>query len=277
MKVAVTGATGLIGRHLLTTLVAEGHEALAIPRRAPAPLSDAVVHLAGEPVAQRWTAESRARIRDSRVEGTRRLVESLSKLPQPPNVLVCASAIGYYGDRGDETLIEQSSPGHDFLAQVCTAWEKEAAAAEALGVRVVRLRIGVVLARDGGALASMLPPFRFGVGGKLASGRQWMSWIHIDDVTGLIAHALNAPISGAMNATAPEPVRNSEFTEVLARVLHRPAIFPVPAFVLRLAFGEMSEILLAGQRVLPKAAEAAGYRFQFTSLQPALADVLLRH
>src|SRR5215831_7644004 len=191
--------------------------------------ADAIVNLAGEPVAQRWTAEAKSKIRETRVQGTRRLVEAIGRRERRPAVLVSASAIGIYGSRGDEILDESSSPANDFLAEVCQAWEQEARKAEALGVRVARIRIGVVLGRGGGALEKMLPPFRAFVGGKVGSGKQWMSWVHLDDVTGLICHALENPLSGVFNATAPSPVRNSEFTSELARALNRPALFPVPA------------------------------------------------
>jgi uncharacterized protein (TIGR01777 family) len=236
--------------------------------------ADAVVHLAGEPVAQRWTDHARQAIRESRVIGTHNLVQALAKLPRKPAVLVCGSAVGYYGDRGDEILNESSSPGGDTLAQLCIDWEKEAQAAEASGIRVVRVRTGLVLDARGGALPRMLPPFRMGVGGKLGNGRHWMSWIHLDDLAALFQFALANAVSGPLNGVAPNPVINAEFTRALAAAVHRPAIFPVPAFALRLLFGEMSEILLASQRALPQAAEAAGFRFRYPELAPALADVL---
>jgi hypothetical protein len=236
--------------------------------------SDAVVHLAGENVAQRWTAGAKRRIRQSRELGTRRLVCALARLPRRPSALVCASAIGYYGSRGEETLIESSAPGAGFLSEVCTAWEREAVAAEALGIRVVRVRIGILLDPQGGALQRMLPPFRLGAGGRLGDGRQWMSWIHRDDLAGLFRFAVEKPIRGPLNAVAPNPAANAAFTRELARALHRPAIFPVPKFALRFMFGEMSEVLLASQRVAPKAATAAGFVFRFPALGPALADLL---
>jgi uncharacterized protein (TIGR01777 family) len=235
---------------------------------------DAVVHLAGEPVAQRWTAHARQAIRESRVTGTRNLVQALAKLPKKPEVLVCASAVGYYGDRGDEILNESSSPGGDYLAQLCVDWEKEAQSAEAAGIRVVRVRTGLVLDARGGALPRMLPPFRIGLGGKLGSGQHWMSWIHLEDLAALFQFALANPVSGPLNGVAPNPVINAGFTRALAAAVHRPAIFPVPAFALRLLFGEMSQILLASQRALPQAAERAGFRFRYPELAPALADVL---
>jgi uncharacterized protein (TIGR01777 family) len=235
---------------------------------------DAVIHLAGEPVAQRWNAHARQAIRQSRVTGTRNLVQALAKLPKKPEVLVCASAVGYYGSRGDEILNESSSPGADYLAQICVDWEQEAQAAEASGIRVVRVRTGLVLDARGGALPRMLPPFRMGVGGKLGSGKHWMSWIHLEDLAALFQFALANPVSGPLNGVAPNPVINADFTRALAAAVHRPAIFPVPAFALRLLFGEMSEILLSSQRALPQAAEAAGFRFRYPELAPALAAVL---
>jgi uncharacterized protein (TIGR01777 family) len=236
--------------------------------------AEAVIHLAGEPVAQRWTAEAKRRIRESRIEGTRNLVQAMAKLPRAPQALICASAVGYYGSRGDETLTEQSAPGAGFLPEVCTAWESAAAGAEPLGIRVVSLRTGVVLARHGGALARMLPPFRMGVGGRLGSGRQWMSWIHLEDLCEMYCFAAEQPVRGALNGVAPQPVTNADFTRVLGSVLHRPAVFPVPPIALRLLFGEMSEVLLASQRILPKAAGEAGFRFRFSQLDAALADAL---
>lgn len=248
--------------------------ALAMPRNAPPPECDAVVHLAGEPVAQRWTEDAKKRIADSRVEGTRRLINALSLQAQRPRVLVCASAVGYYGSRGDQILLEDSSPGSDFLARVVVAWEEAAGLGESLGMRVVRMRFGMVLGH-GGALAKLLPPFRFGAGGKLGSGHQWMAWIHLEDAVNLILFALDyGAIRGAVNATAPHPVTNEEFTGRLANVLHRPAFLPVPAFALKLALGEMAEMVLASQRVLPTVAKSAGFRFQYPELRLALENLL---
>ena len=270
----MTGAKGLIGARLRERLTDAGHVALAVPRDAAPPTCDALVHLAGEPVAQRWTEAAKKRIYDSRVEGTRRLVSALSTQSSRPRVLVCASAVGYYGSRGDQILTEASSGGSDFLARVVVDWEDAAQSAEALGIRVVRLRFGIVLGH-GGTLAKLLPLFRFGIGGRLGSGHQWMAWVHIDDVVDLIVFALNfAAIRGAVNATAPHPVTNEEFTEQLAIALHRPAILPVPAFALKLALGEMSEMVLASQRVLPTVAKSAGFRFQYPELRPALENLL---
>jgi uncharacterized protein len=274
MNVAITGASGLIGKALRERLASNGHTAVAVPRGALPGECDAVVHLAGEPVAQRWTEAAKKRIHDSRVDGTRHLVNALSAQSKRPRVLVCASAVGYYGARGDQVLTEASAPGSDFLARVVMDWEEASHPAESLGIRVVRLRFGAVLG-SGGALAKLLPVFRFGVGGKLGSGRQWMAWIHIADAVNLILFALDyAAIRGAVNATAPHPVTNEEFTNRLAIALHRPAIFPVPAFALKLALGEMSEMLLASQRVLPTVAKSAGFRFQYPDLHGALEDLL---
>src|SRR5579884_2213458 len=268
MRIVVTGATGLIGRALCRALAGAGHTVVGVGRRpglVPAPIvtwdrlgealrdAQAVVNLAGEPIAaRRWTRAQKARIRDSRV-------------------LASASAVGWYGPRGDEPLDETAPPGSGFLAEVCQAWEAEAERAATLGVRVVRLRIGVVLAPDGGALARLLIPFRAGLGGPLGSGRQWMSWGHRDDDVGLVLAALGSDVwQGAVNATAPAPVTNRDFARTLGRVLGRPAVLPVPAIALRLALGEMASMLLTGQRVLPKVAEAHGYAFRYPALAAAL-------
>ena len=297
MKIVISGASGLIGRRLLKNLSAAGHSIHVLSRHAGTNLppgvklstwdpvknqppeeslrdAAAVIHLAGEPVAQRWTARTRQLIRESRVMGTRNLVQAIEKLPGKPEALICASAIGYYGSRGDEVLTETSAPASSYLAEVCQAWETEAQAAEALGVRVVRVRIGLVLDARGGALKRMLPPFRMGVGGKLGSGKQWMSWIHLEDLAAIFQFALDHPVRGAFNGVAPYPLSNSEFTRALGQAVHRPAIFPVPAFALKALFGEMSEILLASQRVAPAAVEAAGFRFRFPQLDAALRDLL---
>jgi hypothetical protein len=297
VRIAITGASGLIGRRLLKTLAKGGHALHALSRHAGTNLppgvrlsvwdpckgeppeealreADAVVHLAGENVAQRWTVEAKRRILESRQAGTRSLVRALAKLPRRPGVLVCASAVGYYGSRGDETLTEASAPGTGFLPDVCVAWEREAQAAEALGIRVARMRTGVALDRRGGALKSMLPAFRMGAGGKLGNGRQWMPWIHLDDLAALFRFALENPIGGPVNAVAPQPAPNADFTRELGRALHRPALFPMPKLALRLLFGEMSDILLASQRAVPQAAEAAGFSFRFPELGGALADLL---
>ena len=280
MNISISGASGFIGRHLMKSLAQAGHSLRALSRHTPPAESlreaDAIIHLAGEPVAQRWTAAAKQRILDSRVVGTRNLVEALAALPRRPEALICASAIGYYGSRGDEILTESSAPGSGFLPEVCVAWEREALAAEAFGIRVVRVRTGVVLDANGGALVRMLPPFRMGLGGRLGSGRQWMSWIHLEDLAALFQFAVESQVRGPLNAVAPNPVTNSDFTRELARTLRRPAVFPVPEFALRLLFGEMADVLLASQRVAPGAAEAAGFRFRFPQLAPALADLLRR-
>ncbi len=297
MNITITGASGLIGRRLLKNLGASGHVLTVLSRHAgtnvppgvgvaawdpmkgPPPEdgirnANAVIHLAGEPVAQRWSGDVKRRIRESRVVGTRNLVQSLARLRNPPQTLICASAVGYYGSRGDEVLREDSAPDHTFLAEVCRAWEEEAAAAEEFAIRVVRVRIGVVLDARGGALQRMLPPFRLGLGGKLGDGKQWMSWIHLADLAAMFQFAVENPVRGVFNGVAPIPVTNADFTQALARVLHRPAIFPVPVLGLKLLFGEMSEVLLASQRILPAAAEAAGFKFRFPELGGALSDLL---
>ena len=277
MNVAITGASGFIGRAVAENLRSSGHIVRAVSlRRALQPDAlagvNAVVHLAGEPVAQRWTAAARDKILRSRVEGTRALVAAMRG--QPPQVLISASAVGYYGSRGDEVLTESAPPADDFLGRVAAAWEEEAQAAEPLGVRVARLRIGMVLGPNGGALARMLPPFRLGVGGRLGSGHQWMSWIHIHDLVALIAFLIKeSTVRGAFNATSPFPVTNREFTRALAEAVHRPAILPVPAFALRWMFGEMSEVLLASQRAFPDAAQRAGFVFQHPDIFAALAQL----
>lgn len=302
MKIVVTGATGFIGSHLVRRLVSAGHAVIAWsrdPQRAaerlparcrvtrggdlercdPAELRgvDAVVNLAGESVAGgRWSEARKRAIRTSRVDGTRSIVAAIASLApeERPKVLVSASAIGFYGDRGDELLNEDSTPGEGFLAEVCRAWEGAATVAERLGVRVVLPRIGVVLGPDGGALAAMLTPFRLGLGGRLGDGAQWMSWIHLDDVVDLLIFALEREdVRGALNAVAPEAVRNRDFTRVLGRVLGRPTLFPVPAFALRLLAGEMSEILLGSQRVAPKVASDRGFSFSYPSLEAALTEI----
>jgi hypothetical protein len=297
MKALITGGTGLLGKELLANLqdsvvlsrdpARASHEpgvGRAVrwdPASEPAPLDalqgvDAVFNLAGEPVAQgRWTEEKKRRIRDSRVIGTSNLVAGLRALDRKPEVLVSASAVGYYGDRGDEELDEASPPGRGFLAEVCSEWEREARAAEALGIRVVCVRIGIVLAPGGGALARMLTPFKAGAGGRLGSGKQWMPWVHIDDVVGVLLHAARtAAVRGAMNAVSPHPVTNAEFTRALGHAVHRPAFLPIPKTALRIAFGEISEVLMASQRVLPRVADTTGYTFKHTQLDGALAAVM---
>jgi uncharacterized protein len=294
----VSGSTGLIGRSLVPFLTSGGHEVLRLVRRAareseiqwdpgagrldPAQLegADAVVHLAGENLAARWSTARKQAIRNSRVVGTRLLAEALSRLTRPPRVLVSASAVGIYGNRGDETLTESSAPASrsDFLVDVGREWEAATEPARAAGVRVVRFRSGLVLSPAGGVLGRMLPAFRLGVGGRLGSGRQWMSWISIDDTIGAIHHALTTVgLFGPVNATAPHPVTNREFAATLGRVMGRPAILPVPAIALRLVFGEMADVaLLASARVLPERLIQSGYRFRHPQLEGALRFVLGR-
>ncbi|MBI3464753.1 MAG: TIGR01777 family protein [Planctomycetes bacterium] len=292
MRALITGATGFIGRELVKRLdqpvvltreparakellgkvEAYAWDAMTAPPPAALERVEAVFHLAGDPVAEgRWTAKKKQRIRDSRVIGTRNLVAGLRQLGQPPAVLVSASAIDYYPDHGDEAIDESLPPGTSFLSEVCVAWERESHEARQLGIRVVNPRIGIVLGPGGGALSKMLLPFKLGVGGRLGHGRQWMSWIHISDVVGLLLHAASsASVTGAMNATAPNLVTNREFTAALARTLHRPAVLPAPAFGLKLALGEVTDVLLASHRVLPRVAEQTGYAFQYPQLDAAL-------
>jgi len=281
MKVAMTGASGFIAGRLTPLLVSRGHSVLPISRKADAAAvaeilrdADAVIHLAGEPVAQRWNDEVKRRIRESRVEGTRNLVRAMAGIDRRPKVLVCASATGFYGNRGDEAVDESSPPGAGFLAEAGVAWEHEAAAARDLGLRVAMIRTGLALHPSGGALKKMLPPFRLGLGGRLGDGRQWTPWIHIGDLAALFVHALETGAEGPLNGTAPNPVTNADFTRALGHALHRPAIFPVPRVALRVLLGEMSEVLFDSQRVLPRAAEASGFRFQFRDLGTALAALL---
>jgi uncharacterized protein (TIGR01777 family) len=281
MRVAVTGASGLIGTRVAAALRARGDEVVAVSLRsgppAPATLAgcDAIVHLAGEPVAQRWTDGARERIRSSRIEGTRGLVAAIAAADPPPPTLVSASAVGYYGARGDERLDESAAPGDDFLAGVCVAWEREARAAAQHGVRVVNVRTGVVLSKAGGALAKMLPPFRLGVGGPVAGGRQYLPWIHVDDLVGIYLAALDgAAWTGPVNASAPEPVTNAVFSKALGRALRRPAVLPVPALAIRLLYGDMAEIVTEGQRAIPSRPLELGYTHAHPDLDEALADAL---
>ncbi|HRX87073.1 MAG TPA: TIGR01777 family oxidoreductase [Phycisphaerae bacterium] len=298
MNITITGATGLVGTRLVHALEANGHAIRKLSRSRhsapntfvwdpqggtvdPAALAgcDAVVHLAGENIAAgRWTDAQKARIRDSRVAGTRTICTALAGLDVKPKVLVSASAIGFYGDRGDAVLDENAPAGEGFLAGVCVAWERETQPAVDAGIRVVMPRIGVVLSPDGGALAKMLTPFKLGAGGVLGNGRQYLSWIDLDDLVGIIVFALeHATLAGPVNATAPNPATNREFTKTLGRVLHRPTIFPVPAAAAKLAFGEMAEaLLLASTRVLPERVQQAGYRFQYPQLDAALRHQLDR-
>lgn len=300
MRVLVTGATGLIGKSLCASLSDDGNTVIGLsrspetargvaaaelqkwdPRSGHFPVRalsdvDAVVHLAGEPiVARRWTEDQKKRIRDSRVLTTRALVDALRSNDVKPSVFVCGSAVGFYGDRGDELLDEAASAGKDFLSDVCQEWESEAARASELGVRVVQVRTGVVLSTEGGALPKMLAPFKLGLGGKLGSGKQWFPWIHISDIVGIFRHALHtSSLEGPLNGVAPEAATNAEFTRQLARVLHRPAFLPVPEFALRALMGEMADALFASERVVPKAALESKYEFNFPLLSGALEDML---
>lgn len=299
MRILVSGATGLIGRKLSGVLEKEGHTVFALTRRAsigsqasitwdpengkldPDQIEgfDAIIHLAGENIGGgRWTDARKALILNSRVKGTRLLCEAIEKLQSPPKVLISSSAIGYYGNRGDELLNEESGPGSGFLSDVCVAWEKATDPAIARGVRVVILRTGIVQTAEGGSLQRMLLPFRFGMGGKFGSGKQWWSWIGIDDVIEVVGFALKSEkLRGPVNLVAPHPITNAEFTKILARVLNRPAIASVPQFVLRLVLGEMADALLfSSARVEPKKLREAGYQFHQAELEPTLRTLLSR-
>lgn len=292
----MTGASGLIGTGFSRAASAAGHEISRLVRRPPSGSgefvwdpaagtldrsaiegADAVVHLAGEPLADhRWSAERKRRILESRVQGTGLVARSIASASRPPRVLLSASAIGIYGNRADETLDERSAPGHDFLARVCEAWEAETAPASAAGVRVVNTRFGIVLARHGGVLARQLPFFLAGVGGTIGAGRQWMSCVALEDLTSALLYMLSADsLEGPVNVVCPEPIRNADFTRLLGRLLHRPALLPVPVPALRLLFGELADVVLAAsQRVLPRALTAAGYAFRHPSTESALRAAL---
>jgi uncharacterized protein (TIGR01777 family) len=298
MRVLISGSHGLVGQALVKSLIKSGDEVVRLVRKEPAfgevevewhpnqglidseqlKNLDAVVHLAGEGIASgRWTEDKKKQIRESRVSGTELLSKSLAGLPDPPATFVCASAIGFYGDRGDEILTEESSPGSDFLARVCVDWEKATTPAAEKGIRVVSARFGIILDAQGGALAQMLPPFRLGAGGRIASGKQWMSWIALDDVVGALRFVLgNKLVVGPVNFVAPNPVTNTDFTKTLGHALSRPTFFPIPAFGVRLAFGEMASLLLGSQRVTPTILQTAGYSFEFTELKNALSHILKR-
>jgi uncharacterized protein len=299
MRVTVTGASGLIGTKLVEALRARGDDVTVLsrdPERAaqalgvhaeawqpdagPAPAAalagrDAVVHLAAERVDQRWTDSARSAIRTSREAGTRNLVEGLRAAEPRPGALVSSSAVGWYGPRGDEVVDESTPSGAGFLAEVCAAWEHQATRAEELGMRVVRVRTGIVLDASGGALARMITPFRLGGGGPVAGGDQWMAWIHVDDLVGVYLAAIDgADWSGPVNATAPEPVTNAAFSKALGRALHRPAVLPIPGFALHLLYGDMAEIVITGQRAVPKRPLELGYEFRHPDLDEALRDAV---
>lgn len=298
MKILISGSTGLVARHLIPTLLEKGYEVFKLVRKTPKSANeiqwdsekgfseseqakledfDTVIHLAGENIAAaNWSDEQKKRLRDSRVVGTRVLVEALKKCQNPPKVFIGASAEGYYGrETEDEVLTENSPNGNGFMAELCKAWEDEIENAKDLGARVVKLRIAVVLAKDGGALEKMKTPFSLGVGGVLGSGKQWMSWLGIDDLVGIIHFVLENEISGVINSTSPNPVTNYEFTKTLGKVLNRPTIFPIPEFAIKLMFGEMGDqLLLKGSRVIPKRLQELGYKFKFEKLEEAMKHVL---
>ncbi|GAX62521.1 nucleoside-diphosphate-sugar epimerase [Candidatus Scalindua japonica] len=292
MKIAVTGSSGLIGSNLVSFLSKNGVTVSKIIRENPkdndiswkpengdwnSTFADGIVHLAGENIAAgKWTKAKKERIRNSRIKGTKKLCEHILKLESPPSVFVCASAIGYYGDRGMEFLNEDSSRGSGFLPDVCLGWEEAADTVSKAGIRVVNVRFGIVLSKNGGALAKMLTPFKMGMGGKIGNGNQYMSWVDIDDVAGAIHHALTTDsLKGPVNVTAPNPVTNKEFTKTLGKVLNRPAVMPMPAFIARLAFGEMAnDLLLASTKVAPKRLSDSGYKFLYPELESALKHVL---
>jgi uncharacterized protein (TIGR01777 family) len=303
MRIMVSGSSGFLGTAIADSLAEQKHQVVRIVRpvtaaknarpdrpqevtwdpvagqfgAAAAEEADALIHLAGASIADgRWSASRKKVIRTSRIDATRHLIGALSKLQTPPRIIVAASAVGYYGNRGDETLTEQSAPGNDFLAEACREWEAETARGAEFGARVVSLRFGIILAAHGGALPKMALPFKLGAGGRLGDGRQWMSWLTLAEVVNIVHFALaNSQLAGPVNAITPNPVRNSEFTAVLAKTVHRPALFPAPAFALRLALGEMADgLLLASQRVIPSKLTNASYQFQQADLAGALANVL---
>jgi uncharacterized protein (TIGR01777 family) len=296
MDFLITGASGFIGRKVVSQLLARGDSVHYLARqrgkdidtraafhswdgKSIAPLNDlprldAIIHLMGEPIAQRWTPEVKDRIRRSRIDSTRQLVTAIAALRHKPSILVSASAVGYYGNRGEEILSEASMPGVGFLPDVCINWEYEAMRARELGLRVVIVRIATVLGKDGGALPKMLTPFRWGVGGRFGDGRQWMSWIHVDDLVRLLLYSADMNVSGPLNGASPNPVTNAEFTRTLARAVHRPALFPIPRFALNVALGEMSGFLFDSLRVVPTEVESSGFRFDYTELAGALAQIL---
>jgi len=299
MRILITGGTGLIGRHLCKALLAEGHQLTVLSRRPetaavkcgaavqamkslnewhPEQVFEAVVNLAGEPIVdETWTEKRKQVLRDSRIVLTEKLVQCIAAAKQKPSVLLSGSAVGFYGNGGDEELYESASAGNDFAANLCRDWESAALAAKASGVRVCLLRTGLVLSKNGGLLGKMLLPFKLGMGARLGDGKQWMSWVHIDDYVAMVLRLLqDGQMEGSFNMTAPNPVTNAEFTRVLARTLHRPALFIAPGIVLRLAMGERAALLLEGQRVLPANLTDTGYQFKYPELSSAL-DALLHH
>jgi uncharacterized protein (TIGR01777 family) len=292
-RILVSGASGPIGKALLPALAAEGHEVVRLVRKSsknngeiqwdvaqplpPATVSGlhAIIHLAGETIAGRWTDSKKQRILESRVQGTRNLAQAAAQAEIKPKAFISASAIGYYGNRGDEVLKEDSGSGNGFLAEVCRQWESATRVAADAGIRTVHTRFGLVLSKEGGALPKTLLPFRLGLGGRIGTGRQWWSWVAIDDLVGTVLYALNQDLHGAINVVSPNPVTNAKFTQILATVLSRPAIFPMPAFAARLAFGQMGdELLLASQRVAPAKLQAGNYKFRFTELKRCLESLL---
>jgi uncharacterized protein len=279
VNVCVLGGSGFIGTYLVAALRARGDDVTIASLRDPqeaarlAAACEAIVNLAGEPIAQRWNVFVKQRILHSRVEAPRLFLEALGGGERRAKAFVSASAIGYYGTSETETFVEESPPGNDFLARVCVGWERGAARARDLGMRVAIVRTGVALGAGGGALAKILPPFRMGLGGIVGSGRQWLSWIHVDDLVGIYLHAIDAA-DGQLNATAPNPVTNAELTRALGMALHRPTVLPAPTIALRVMLGEGAQILLTGQRVLPKRTRELGYRFKFERLEDALANLL---
>ena len=297
MKILVSGSHGLVGKALINALETDGHEIYRLVRHAPDSSKeiewsperysiaismiegfDAVFHLAGESIASgRWTDDKKLKIRESRTKGTKLLSDALANLRHPPKMLISASAIGYYGNRGDEVLTEASEPGSDFLSEVCVEWEKATEHATTMGIRVVNTRFGIILDKEGGALAKMLPPFRMGIGGRIGDGKQWMSWIALNDVIGALQFVLtNESIKRPVNFVAPNPVTNAEFTKALGQALSRPTFFPIPAFGVRLAFGEMADaLLLSSQRVAPKTLQDAQYQFRYPELRNFLKKILV--
>lgn len=297
MNCLLTGATGFIGRHLVDHLLANGHSVNYLgrqrstcldsraafhhwdrqdePRLESVPRLDAVFHLAGEPVAQRWTGDVKKRIMESRIDGTRKLVSAIGKLKYKPSVLVSTSAVGFYGDRGNQVLTEASAAGEGFLADVCKGWEREATRATEFGLRVALLRVATVLGKDGGALKPMLVPFKLGIGGRFGGGKQWMPWIHLDDVVSLYVFAAeNGSAEGPLNAAAPEAVTNEQFTKTLGSILGRPTFIPAPRFALQAVLGELAGFVLSSQKVIPEKTERAGFKFRFGQLERALRAVL---